>query len=139
MPGTGNGVTFALSVSTQPVCITKITMPELAIEDLESSCLSSTNFKEYVPSDLTEPGEVTIEYLVDATVQQLIARGAEEVLTVTWPIMTSGNTTNATFIADGYVSKVKLPDFANGELQTGSLTFKLNGADTEPAYTVESA
>ena len=55
------------------------------------------------------------------------------------PVHTSGNTTNATFIADGYVKSMKYPDFGIDELQVATIVFKLNGEDTEPAFTAESA
>lgn len=139
MADTGTGATFSLSVSNQSSAIRSITMPEFAVEDIETTHLGTTNFKTYIPSDLTEPGEITIEYLFDATSDAIIARGADEIVTVTWPIHTTGNTTNATFVADGYVRSIKLPDFAVGELQIATLVFKLNGADTEPAFTAESA
>ena len=139
MADLGTGATFSLSVSAQSSCIRSITMPEMSIEDIESSCLTTTNFKTYLPADLSEPGEIQIEYLFDPTSDTLLARGADEIVTITWPIHTAGNTTNATFVADGYIKSIKLPDFGIDELQVATLTFKLNGADTEPAFTAEAA
>ena len=139
MPGTGNLATYALTTGAEPACITKITMPEMVIEDLETSCLSTTNYKTYVASDLAEPGEVVVEFIADNTRQQILTLGTADILTVAFGITTAGNTTKALFVADGYVSKFKLADQENGVLQTGSMTFKLNGEDVEPAYTVESA
>ena len=138
MADTGTGATFSLSVSAQSACIRSITMPEFTIDDIETSCLNTTNYKTYRPADLSEPGEIQIEYLFDADVDTLLARGADEIVTVTWPIHTSTNSNNATFIADGYIKSIKLPDLAIDELQVATLTFKLNGADTEPAFTPES-
>lgn len=139
MAGTGNGTTVALSVSTVSTCVTSIELPSFAIEDLETSCLDTTNYKTFQASDLSDPGEITINFLFNPTSDTLLARGVAEVITVTWPIHTTGNTTNATFVADGYIREVNLPTLQNGELQEASLVFKLNGEDTEPAFTQESA
>lgn len=138
MAGTGNGATVALSVSTISSCITSVTLPNFAVEDLETSCLSTTNYKTFKASDLTDPGEIVVEYLFNQDTDTLLARGVAEVITITWPIHTAGQTTNATFVADGYIREVQLPTLQNGELQTASFTFKLNGEDTEPAFTGEA-
>ena len=134
---TGEGATFSLSVSNQSANIRSITMPEFTIDAIETTHLGTTNYKTYVPTDLTEPGEIQIEYLFDPVADTLIARGADEVVTITWPVSVSGGSA-ATFVADGFVTSVKLPDFAVGELQVATLTFKLNGEDTEPAFTAET-
>jgi len=139
MAGTGNGATVALSVSTISTCITSVELPNFAVEDLETSCLDTTNFKTFQASDLTDAGEITVNFLFNQDSDTLLARGVPEVITITWPIHTSGNTTNATFVADGYIREVQLPTLQNGELQEASFVFKLNGEDTEPAFTAEAA
>ena len=139
MAGTGNGATVALSVSTVSTCITSVELPNFAVEDLETSCLNTTNYKTFQASDLTDAGEITVNFLFNQDSDTLLARGVAEVITITWPIHTSGNTTNATFVADGYIREVQLPTLQNGELQEASFVFKLNGEDTEPAFTAEAA
>ena len=139
MAGTGNGATVALSVSTISTCITSVELPNFAVEDLETSCLDTTNFKTFQASDLTDAGEITVNFLFNQDSDTLLARGVAEVITITWPIHTSGNTTNATFVADGYIRELQLPTLQNGELQEASFVFKLNGEDTEPAFTAEAA
>jgi len=139
MAGTGNGATVALSVSTISTCITSVELPNFAVEDLETSCLDTTNFKTFQASDLTDAGEITVNFLFNQDSDTLLARGVPEVITITWPIHTSGNTTNATFVADGYIRELQLPTLQNGELQEASFVFKLNGEDTEPAFTAEAA
>ena len=139
MAGTGNGTTVAFGTATIPGCVTSVTLPNMSVEDLETSCLSTTNYKTFKASDLTDPGEVVIEYLFNQDTDALFALGTADIITVTWPIHTSGNTTNATFVADGYIREQQLPTLQNGELQTASITFKLNGEDTEPAFTSEAA
>lgn len=139
MAGTGNGATVALSVSTISTCITSVELPNFAVEDLETSCLNTTNFKTFQPSDLTDAGEITVNFLFNQDTDTLLARGVAEIITITWPIHTTGNTTPATFVADGYIREVQLPTLQNGELQEASFVFKLNGEDTEPAFTAEAA
>lgn len=138
MADTGTGATISLS-TTAVGQVRSLTMPEFSVEDVQTSHLGTTNYHTYVAADLTEPGEITAEILFNATSDSVPARGTAEVATITWPIHTSGNTTNATFVADGYVKSFKIPDFTIGELQVATLVFKLNGEDTEPAFTAESA
>ncbi len=139
MAGTGNGATVALSESVVSTCITSVELPNFAVEDLETSCLNTNNFKTFQASDLTDAGEITVNFLFNQDSDTLLARGVPEIITITWPIHTSGNTTNATFVADGYIREVQLPTLQNGELQEASFVFKLNGEDTEPAFTAEAA
>ena len=138
MADTGNGASVAFSVTTGVGNATQITMNEITVEDVETSHLGTTNYKTFRAADLSDAGEIVVETQWAADASDVPSRGAEEVITVTWPIHTSGNTQAATFVADGYIKSVKLPDFANGELQLATITFKLNGEDTEPAYSVET-
>ena len=145
MADTGSGATLGLSVSMGAGTIANVrslTLPTFMVEDIETSILATTNFKTFVASDLTDAGEIVAEILFDptqATATALPARSVAEVVTVTWPIHTSGNTTNATFVADGYIKSVDLPNMSVGELQVSTVTIKLNGEDTEPAFSAEAA
>jgi hypothetical protein len=127
MAGTGNGATVALSVSTVSTCITSVELPNFAVEDLETSCLNTTNFKTFQASDLTDAGEITVNFLFNQDSDTLLARGVAEVITITWPIHTSGNTTNATFVADGYIRNCLRCRMANcrRHLLSSSLTAKI--------------
>ena len=133
--GTGASVSFS---SGSIGAIRSITMPEIAIEDIESSHLGTTNYKTFLGGDLADPGEASFEIVWDPESDALHTLGTPDVMTVTWPVSVSGQTA-ASFVADGYFKSDKLPDLNLEELQVGNATFKLNGEDTEPALNAETA
>lgn len=136
---TGNGATVAFSTTTGIGNVTTITMNEVATEDVETSHLGTTNYRTFVAADLADAGEIVIEAQFDATADDVPSTGTAEVITITWPKQSaSTSVTAATYVADGYIRNYKLPDFANGELQLATITFRLNGEDTEPAFTQEA-
>lgn len=138
MADTGHGATLALATTGSIGALRSITLPEETIEDIKDSDLSTNNYETYVAGDLAEPGEISADILFDPTSNTVPAKGVSETVTVTWPIHTSGNTTNATYAGTGYVKAFKLPDMQTNELQLATITIKLDGK-TEPAFTQEAA
>jgi len=53
---TGAGATISFSSTTFAAKIRSIQLPTWAVDDLEKSTLDTTAYKEFVPSDLVEPG-----------------------------------------------------------------------------------
>lgn len=104
-------------------------------ESLEDSSLASTNFMEFVPDDLDDVEEITIEFYFDAT-DSLPVRRTTGTLTITFPLQDS-QTSNATLVGTGFITAVDVPPLAVGERLIGSLTFKFDGK-TEPAFSVAS-
>lgn len=137
MSDTGNGATLTLSSTGSLGVVRSMTLPEFTIPDVEDSALTTAGFVTYIAGDLAEGGEMTVEYIFDASADDIPSFGTAETATVTFPIHTSGNTNNATFVATGYVKGWKMPDMANNELQVANMTFKIDGK-TDPAFTAES-
>lgn len=137
MADTGQGATLTLSSTGAVGVIRSMTLPEQTIEKLETSDLSTTDFKTYIKTDLAEPGELTAEILFNADTGSVPTLGTPETGTVTFPIHTSGNATNATYAGSGFLTSFKLPDMQVGELQVATLTFAFDGL-TDPSFTAET-
>ena len=138
MADTGNGATLTLSTTGSVGAIRQMTLPSFFLENIEISYLGTTIFKSFQPSDLSDPGEITVNVLTDVTSDTPPSRGVVETGTVTWPIHTSGNTTNATLAGTGFITSVELGELINGTLQEWTITFAYDG-ETDPAFTGESA
>ena len=138
MADTGNGATLTLATTGSVGTIRSMTLPEFVVEKIETSHLATTSFKTYRSADLSEPGEITAEILFNADTGSVPSRGVAETVTVTWPIHTSGNTTNATLAGTGFITSFKTPDMTNGELQIANITIAYDG-ETDPAFTAEAA
>lgn len=138
MADTGLGATLTLATTGSVGTIRSITSPEFTLEKIDTSALSTTDFMTYIAGDLTDPGEITAEVIFDATADDLPSRGVAETVTITWPIHTSGNTTNATLAGTGFITGWKMPDMAVNELQVASITIAYDGG-TGPAFSQEAA
>jgi|SRR6056297_485492 len=138
MADTGHGATLTLATTGAVGAIRSMTLPEIVMEKIETTVLGTTDFMEYMPGDLSDPGELTATILFDAEDDDLPSRGVAETVTVTFPVHTSGNTTNATLAGTGFITSVKMPDMATNELQVMELTIAFDGL-TGPAFTAESA
>lgn len=136
MADTGAGATLTLSATGSVGAIRSLTLPELSIDSLEDTDLSTTNFKTYVKQDLAEPGTMQVEILWAADSNSVPTLGTAETVTVTFPKHTASSSTNATFAGTGFITSVKLPDMQIGELQVATLTIQFDGK-TEPAFTQE--
>ena len=138
MADTGSGATLTLATTGSVGRIRSMTLPEITTEKIDTTALDSTDFMTYVSGDVADPGEITAEIVFDATGDDLPSLGVAETVTVTFPIHTSGNTTNATLAGTGFITSFKMPDMAINELQVASITIAFDG-ETGPAFTQEAA
>jgi hypothetical protein len=131
---TGNGatITFASGI-TATLKVRSIDFSEESLGKIECSDLLTTGDKKYVKEDLGEPSELSVEFLWD-TFDVPPTKGLDlGVVTVTYPTRT-GETTPATRAGSAYVSSIKHPKLANGELQMGMLKVQFDGV-TALTYT----
>lgn len=129
---TGNGATAVFSVSAYAGNIVSADMTEQAMPAVDTSYLGTSGFETYIPGDLATPGTVVMEVQIDAE-QAAPTTGEIETLTVTLPQGT-GETAPATWAGTGFITGFKPNNFANNELQMGTLTFSWDGL-TGPAFT----
>lgn len=136
---TGQGATISFSTTSDVGCVRSMDLPDWTMEKVDATCLDTTDFGRFVAGDLTDPGEITLTAVFDAT-NAIPADGVVETVTVTFPIGTSGNTTNATLVGSGFISRRKLPTLETNQLMELELTFAFDGDTlTPPTYTAEAA
>jgi len=135
MADTGSGATLTLATTGAVGTIKSMTLPEFTIDKLETSDLSTTDYKTYVKTDLAEPGELTAEIFFDGDVA-VPSLGVAETVTVTFPKVIATNTA-ANLAGTGFITGYKMPELQTGELQMATLTIAFDGL-TDPAFTVEA-
>lgn len=135
IPGdTGNGttITFATGI-TATLKVRSIDPSEESIGRLDASHLGTTVYRDMIPDDLTDPPEVSLEYVFD-TFDPNISVGADLGSTViTWPLR-AGESTAANLTGTAFVSAVKKPRLENGVVQMGSVRIQFDGV-TGPTWT----
>lgn len=134
---TGNGATFTLTTQTAVASlkVQKISIGELSLDMLDVSHLGTSTIQERVASDLQKPGDIVLDVIWSGYATAVTISGAVDTATVTFPVVgTQTTTTGATYVGSGYITKIKLPELANGVVQVGQLTFSPDG-DTGPTYT----
>lgn len=132
---TGHGATCTFGTSSYAFNWEIIDIGEQTIEVIGDTSLATSTNLTCRPGDLKEPGEISFEFQFD-NAASLPALGTVETLTVTFPAA-SGQTTQATYVATGFVRSLKPPRLTTNELQKGSLTFKCDGK-TGPTFTAGS-
>jgi hypothetical protein len=84
----------------------------------------------FMPGDLSDPGELSMEIHFDADKEPPIDQPAETI-TVTWPLV-SGDATAATWAATGFITSFEQGGGLD-EVMTGSITVKFSGNVTQVA------
>lgn len=127
--GFGTTITFATGFLAK---ITGVSWGGIAREPKETSHMGTTNgWRTFIPSDLKDPGELTVELQFDknaATKTNL--DGDPETITVTFPIP-AGGTTAATWACEGFLTSFELSDPMD-DVMTASAGIKFTG---EPTFT----
>jgi hypothetical protein len=134
---TGQGTTAVLTTNAITGCVRSLTLPELTQDKIDASCLDTTGFMKYIPGDLTDPGECSLEIIFDPTFDFDAIVGVLDTLTITFALGTSTNTNAATLIGTGFITSYGLPDLSTNNLAVVSVNFAFDG-QTGPAFTVES-
>ncbi len=130
--GNQSTIVFASGIS-DPLKIRSIDPAEEAVGKIECSDLSTTGQKSYIPEDLSEPAELSIEWNWD-TFDTPPTPGLDlGLVTVTYPTR-PGESTPASRAGTAYVSAVKHPTLQNGVLQLGNMKIQYDNA-TPLAYT----
>lgn len=131
---TGNGasLTFASGI-TDTLKIRMIDPSEESVGKIECSDLDTEDRKKYIPEDLSENADMSVEWNWDTFDTPPTPRLNLGLVTLTYPLR-PGETTPATRAGSAYVSAVKHPKIANGELQLGTMKIQYDGV-TPLAYT----
>ena len=145
---TGNGATLQFAANmgfgtaTSAMTATVITQGAQTIGTVDVSTLATTGFMQYIPSDLADAAECTATFKWLTTVNTAVSMncvipGSAGTVVLTYPVR-SESTNVANITGTGFITSFTPPQFANGELQMGQISWKYDG-DTDPAYTGVSA
>lgn len=97
-------------------------------EVIETTTLSTSTARTYIPETLYDPGEITAEVLFDGEITPAThAAATSETITVAW----KGSATS--WAASGFMTSFTPGEFAVGTLMTGTAVVKLTGAITVDA------
>lgn len=130
----GHGATLGLGTSTWDTNakIISITPGEVSREALETSDLSTSANKTFIPADLQDNGEVSIEFYHNDSVAPPFA--APETITLTYPVGV-GQSTAPIASFSGFFIGYTPGQAVSGEVRRGSARIKITGAVTYTAAT----
>ena len=154
MPSSNNTATFAFAGWGSPWVpkVISISPPGYTLESLGDDDLSTTGFKELLPADLQEIGELNIVVRLpgdsarrfDALmVSNMFNSGVTmnttvASLTISWPAGTSGDNTDPTLVGTAFCTGWEPSEMNNDEQQTAVINFQFDGK-TGPTYVVGAA
>lgn len=136
---TGNQatITFAEGI-VAPLKVRRIMQPEESLGKIDASTLASQVYREFIPEDLTDAPEITVEFNWDSSQAAPVLGTYLGLVTITYPEHPVVGE-SATRTGTGYVSGIKHPDLANNEIQTGTLKIQFDHGDTNLTYTPATA
>jgi hypothetical protein len=130
----GHGATLGLGTSTWEANakIISITPGEVAREALPTSDLSTSANMTFIPADLQDNGEVSIEFYHNDSIAPPFA--AAETITITYPVGV-GQATAPIASFSGFFTGYTPGQAVSGEVRRGSGRIKITGAVTYTAAT----
>jgi len=130
--GTGTTIVFATSAFTADLLSVDwsgITRESVETSHMGTAAAASGKManKTFIPGDLTDPGEISIEIHFNPEDEPPIDAAAE-IITITWPL-TSLQATAATWAATGFMTDFVITDPLEDKM-TATATIKLSGEVT---------
>lgn len=142
----GNGATFTVTGTSATVgTIISIDPPEESVDDISDDYLGVVDYHEMIPGLVAHLGKMRITAIFDpdtiatndaASPNVLPAIGITTTGTLTFRPRT-GQTSGATYIGTGYLSRRKVSELATDQRVTIEFDFQFDGK-TGPAYTAGS-
>lgn len=139
----GNGATFTVTGTNATVgTIISIDPPEESVDDIGDDYLGVVDYHEMIPGLVAHIGKMRITAIFDpdtiatsdaASPNVLPAIGISTTGTLTFRART-GQTSGATYIGTGYLSRRKVSELATDQRVTIEFDFQFDGK-TGPAYT----
>lgn len=131
----GRGATLVLGTSAwdTTALITNITPDAITRAALDTSHLTTTNYRTFIPEDLLDPGGFTVEFHHDGDVEPPISN-VPETVTIQYPAQT-GWSTGPSIQASGFCTEYTPGAAAVGELLKGTAKFKFTGVITFTDHT----
>lgn len=129
MGAIGTGATLTSSSASWAAQITNISHGGMDREAVDVSHLTSTEYREFLIGKLTDPGELSVDFIMDVA-QKPPLLGTKELWTVVLPIMASSATTvltGAKVSGNGALTSFNY-DVPLEDKITGSCSIKFLGA-----------
>ncbi len=123
--GYGTTITFSTGFCAQ---VTSVSWDGIERKEIDTThMLSTSGYMTFIPSDLKNAGELSVDLLfVPATAPPIT--GAAESITVTWPLPTGGSVP-ASWVCSGFLKSFKATS-PNGDKMTATATIKFSGVPT---------
>lgn len=135
-PDTGHGATVTFGTTSWSGKLQSVpTNLQLSRPRVDKSHLGTSGQREYMPGDLEDLGEVTLDVLFEQA-RGLPATGtAAETITITFPLNPSNSeAVAATLAGTGFITQTQYPPLQTNTVMVGQITFSFDGA-TGPAFT----
>lgn len=122
----GTGTTVVFGTSSFTADILNVSWSSISREVINTSHMGTTNDHTFMPADLVDNGELTMEIAFVGTLSPpIITNGAAETVTVDWAGGSTGHKWSASMFNTGMEINGPLED-----KMTATLTFKVTGAVT---------
>lgn len=135
-PDTGHGATVTFGTTSWAGKIQGLpTNLQITKPRVDKSHLATSGQREYMPGDLEELGEVTLDVLFEQG-RGLPATGATaETITITFPLNPAdGSAAAATLAGTGFITGTNYPPLQTQTVMVGQITFSFDGG-TGPTFT----
>jgi hypothetical protein len=121
IPNAADGHGLTMTFSGFSANIISLSGPNLARESIEKTHMGTVDWKEFMPADLADAGEVTVEceFAPDALPP---IHGATGALAITW-----GSPEADVWTCDAFMTGFQVNAGETGARMTASATFKLTG------------
>lgn len=125
MSRVGTGATVTFGTSSYAPQIETITIDGIERPVVDTTHLGTANFKTFIPGDLVDPGEITLEIKTNPDTEPPIS-GAPETITIEFP---SALATGAQYSGSGFVTSDSVTNPLEDNI-TRSVTVKCTGTWT---------
>lgn len=124
MADVGTGTTISFGTSSFSAEILNVNQSGISRPSIKTSHMTTTSSDTFMPADLVDEGEVTLDFAFNPNNQPPI-RGAAETITITFPIPT-GSSNGATAVFSGFCTGWEWTDPLEDKM-TASATLKVSG------------
>ena len=105
---------------------------------VDISYLATSGQREYMPGDLEDLGEITLDVAYESATGLPATGTASETITVTWPLAPGGGGVTAGNLAGtGFITSVTYPPMQSNTIQQAQITFSFDGF-TGPTWANEA-
>lgn len=136
MPDTGHGATVTFGTTSWAGKLRGIpTNLQITRPRVDKSHLATSGQREYMPGDLEELGEVTLDVLFEQGRGLPSTGSTAETITITFPLNPAdGSAAAATLAGTGFITGTQQPALQTGQEMVGQITFSYDGG-TGPTFT----